>query len=84
MFRVKRVQLAFTEYVQAIIGASLSEPHTSESNDRTFIYYILGECSALWGEPEQVAGALVFHRKYLGNRLRQQMCVMLVFVEECS
>ena len=37
-----------------------------------YIYiYILGECSALWGEPERVAWCiiLVFHRKCLGKRL---------------
>ena len=36
-----------------------------------YILYILGECSALWGEPERVAWCiiLVFHRKCLGKRL---------------
>ena len=42
---------------------------------------LLGECRALWGEPERVAG---FHRKCLGKRLGHQMYVMPVFVEECS
>ena len=60
-------------YNCTVIGAS-SEPHTSMFYCNLYIYiyiYILGECSALWGEPERVAWCiiLVFHRKCLGKRL---------------
>ena len=38
---------------------------------------LLGECSAWWGKPDKLQGALVFHKKYLGKRLGYQMFVML-------
>ena len=41
-----------------IIGISVSKPHASLFNCDFSYMYILGECSALWGEPERVAGCI--------------------------
>ena len=56
-----------------IIGASLSEPHTSVTafaevvcmSDCACLWpytvnFKLGECRALWGEPEQIAWCMVY------------------------
>ena len=48
------------------------------------ILLLLGECSALWGEPERVAGCINVSSKMPGKRLGDQMYVMPVFVEECN
>ena len=46
-------------YVQLVvikkyfIGASVSEPPSSDANGNFLYIYILAECVALWGEPEQ-------------------------------
>ena len=54
MFLVKRVQLAFTEYVRQI----------------NIYIYILGECSALWGECERVAVCISVSYKMPGEEVR--------------
>ena len=42
----------------------------------------LGECTALWGECERVAGCICVSEKIPGKRLKQLM-YMPVFVEKC-
>ena len=66
--------------VTLVRGSLKLAPINSQGKDK----YLLGERSALWGEPERVAGALVFYRICLGKRLGHQMYIMPVFVEECS
>ena len=50
----------FGNLMKFVIGASVSEPHTSEFNGGISLIYIaiLGECNALWGEHERVAGCI--------------------------
>ena len=47
----------FRQLMKFIIGASVSEPHTSEFNGGISLIYI-AILGGLWGEPERVAGCI--------------------------